>query len=241
MYDFFLRKNIMSTSRLLNFSPDGRLFQLEYSLEAIKLGTNVIGIKNKHSGIIMVEKKEEKLLKQYNDSSKIVTFHESICIAISGLISDARYLIEKTLVFLENNFFVFNSIPNLESCSKKIRDLISFSYNEDKKQFKGNRPYGIAFLIIGLDSLDINLFQIDPRGESIPQNICALGNAYKDSIFIIKEGYLRKMSVVKIKKLALKTLKTILKKEEKKIKIEFALVDQKKKKFYLNFYENDLK
>jgi 20S proteasome subunit alpha 5 len=221
----------MDSSRLLNFSPDGRLFQIEYSLEAIKLGTNVIGIKNKSGGILLSEKKEEERLKQNRNVSKIITFNENIRIAISGLTSDARFLIEKILVFLENNLFVFNYIPSLENCAKKIRDFILFSHNEENKNWHGNRPFGIAFLIMGIYFSEINLFQINPMGESIPEKIAALGIGHKDAIFIIKEGYRKKMSTESIRILAFKTLKTVLKKEENKIKWEFVLLERKKKIF----------
>ena len=184
----------MEDNRYINFSPEGRLFQIEYCLEAVKLGTTIIGIKNKRSAILIAENNKEKALKEEKDLSKIIVFNEKIGIAISGLTSDARFLIEKTLIFLENNFFIFNSTPSIENCANKIRNFIIFPHFEENKNSYGNRPFAIAFLMTGIDFSTINLYHIKTTGESIVEEICSLGRGYKDANFIVIEGFRKKMS-----------------------------------------------
>mmetsp|Transcript_19189 Transcript_19189/g.46732 ORF Transcript_19189/g.46732 Transcript_19189/m.46732 type:complete len:149 (+) Transcript_19189:78-524(+) len=136
-------KNI--TPRLLNFSPEGRLYQIEYALDAVKFGSNTIGIKNNSGALILTEKSKESNLTENNDVSKLIALNSFLGCGISGLTSDARFLIEKTFVYLENQYFIFNSLPSTENCVRKIRDLISFSSYGENQDFVTSRPFGIAF------------------------------------------------------------------------------------------------
>jgi 20S proteasome subunit alpha 5 len=217
--------------RLLNFSPEGRLYQIEYALDAIKFGSNTIGIKNNSGALILTEKPQESTLTENNGVSKLIALNHFLGCGISGLTSDARFLIEKTFLYLENNNFIFNSLPSTENCARKIRDLISFSSFGDKEDFVTSRPFGIAFLVIGVDFSGINLFSVDPSGEYLSQDICALGGASKEAIFTAREGYRKKMSFEETQILAQKIFKSILKKDFDEIKLEMGTIDRNKKRF----------
>mmetsp|Transcript_25127 Transcript_25127/g.63721 ORF Transcript_25127/g.63721 Transcript_25127/m.63721 type:complete len:240 (-) Transcript_25127:1542-2261(-) len=219
--------------RLLNFSPEGRLYQIEYALDAIKFGSNTIGIKNNSGALILTEKSQESNLTEKSEVSKLIILNSFLGCGISGLTSDARFLIEKTFVYLENNYFIFNSLPSTENCVKKIRDLISFSSFGENKDFVTSRPFGIAFLVIGFDFSGINLFSVGPSGEYNSKNICALGGACKEAIYTITEGYRKKMTSIETKLLAKKTLKSILKKDFDEIRLEMGFIETKKKEFII--------
>lgn len=76
------------------FSPEGRLFQVEYSLEAIKLGSTAIGIQTGEGVVLGVEKRVTSTLLETSSVEKIVEIDKHIGCAISGLQADSRTLVE---------------------------------------------------------------------------------------------------------------------------------------------------
>jgi len=76
------------------FSPEGRLFQVEYSLEAIKLGSTAIGIQTSEGVVLGVEKRVTSTLLETSSVEKIVEIDKHIGCAISGLQADSRTLVE---------------------------------------------------------------------------------------------------------------------------------------------------
>ena len=235
-------------SYFLNFSPNGCLQQTEFSMDAVKFGANIIGIKNNSGGFLFIEKCTESKIAEYQGCSKIDMFSKYSCCAISGLTADARFLFEKTLVFIQNNLFMFNCfvfiqnnlfmfncLPGTEKCAKKIRDFISFSSFEDSKEFVSSRPFGVAFILMGRDLSGLSLFQVDPSGEYSSTEHCSLGGGSIESDFLIEEGHRKKMSFFDTKNFATKIFKSILKKEMEKSKIEFAFLENKKSKILLSF------
>ncbi|PYD07075.1 proteasome subunit alpha, partial [Pseudomonas savastanoi pv. glycinea] len=80
------------------FSPEGRLFQVEYSLEAIKLGSTAIGVLTSEGVILGVEKRVTSPLLESSSIEKIVEIDTHIGCAMSGLTADARSMIDHARV-----------------------------------------------------------------------------------------------------------------------------------------------
>lgn len=219
----------------LNFSPNGCLEQTEFSLNAIKFGANMIGIKNKSGGFLFVEKCTESKIAEYQGYSKIDIFNKYSCCAISGLTADARFLFEKTLIFIQNNSFIFNCIPGIENCAKKIRDFISFSSIEENKELISSRPFGVAFILMGRDLSGLRLYHIDPSGEYYLTKFCSLGGGSIESNYLLEEGYRKKMSLFDTKNFVAKIFSSILKKDMVKTKIEIAFLEHQKSEILLSF------
>lgn len=77
------------------FSPEGRLFQVEYAIEAIKLGSTAIGISTSEGVVLAVEKRITSPLMVPSTIEKIVEVDKHIGCAFSGLMADARTLIDR--------------------------------------------------------------------------------------------------------------------------------------------------
>ncbi|KAL9015250.1 MAG: hypothetical protein Q9173_000136 [Seirophora scorigena] len=152
------------------FSPEGRLFQVEYSLEAIKLGSTAIGVppppptppKNpltRHiqvatgSGVILgVEKRVTSTLLETSSVEKIVEIDRHIGCAMSGLQADARSMVEHARVESQSHAFHYNEPLRVESCTQSICDLaIRFGEGAEGEESIMSRPFGVALLIAGID------------------------------------------------------------------------------------------
>ncbi|KAF8388669.1 hypothetical protein HHK36_025349 [Tetracentron sinense] len=80
------------------FSPEGRLFQVEYAIKAIKLGSTAIGLKTKGGVVLAVEKRITSPLLEPSSVEKIMEIDKHIGCAMSGWIVDARTLVEHARV-----------------------------------------------------------------------------------------------------------------------------------------------
>jgi 20S proteasome subunit alpha 5 len=80
------------------FSPEGRLFQVEYALEAIKLGSTALGLATPEGTVLAVEKRVQSALLEKSSIEKIMEIDAHVACAMSGLTADARTMIEHARV-----------------------------------------------------------------------------------------------------------------------------------------------
>ena len=145
------------------------MFQVEYSLEAIKLGSTAIGVSSESpsgqlllknesqvatgDGVVLgVEKRVTSTLLETSSVEKIVEIDRHIGCAMSGLQADARSLIEHARVESQNHAFHYNEPLRVESCTQAICDLaLRFGEGADGEESIMSRPFGVALLIAGYD------------------------------------------------------------------------------------------
>ena len=102
------------------FSPDGRLFQVEYAREAVKRGATAIGIKTKEGVILLADKRVASRLLEADTIEKIYKIDEHICAATSGLVADARVLIERARVEAQINRLTYDEPITIKELAKRI-------------------------------------------------------------------------------------------------------------------------
>ncbi len=166
------------------FSPDGRLFQVEYAREAVKRGTTAVGIKAKDGVILLVDKRITSRLLEPPSVEKIFQIDDHIGAAASGLVADARILIDRGRVEAQINRVVYNESIGVETLAKKICDHMQ-SYT----QFGGVRPYGTAMLIAGINGDSISLFETDPSGTLLAYKATGIGDGRNTAIEVFEEQY----------------------------------------------------
>ena len=142
------------------FSPEGRLFQVEYSLEAIKLGSTAIGISTSEGVILGVEKRITSSLLETSSVEKIVEIDWHIGCAMSGLQADARSMIEHARISSQSHEFHYAERLGVESCTQAICDLaLRFGEGADGEESIMSRPFGVALLIAGYDEEGPSLYE----------------------------------------------------------------------------------
>lgn len=152
------------------FSPDGRLFQVEYAREAVKRGTTTVGLKFKNGVVLIVDKRIASRLMEPKSIEKIFQIDGHIGCATSGLVADARVLVDQARVTAQVNRITYDEDISVEMLVKKICD-----YKQNFTQYGGARPFGTALLIAGVDDQGIHLFETDPSGALVSYKAGAIG------------------------------------------------------------------
>ncbi|MCJ7608995.1 proteasome subunit alpha, partial [Candidatus Bathyarchaeota archaeon] len=106
------------------FSPDGRLFQVEYALETVKRGSTVLGIACNEGVVLAAEEKPNSKLQDQSFTWKIFAIDEHAGAAISGLSSDARVLVDRARVYAQSNRIMYDEPIDIEALSKRIGDIM---------------------------------------------------------------------------------------------------------------------
>lgn len=136
------------------FSPEGRLFQVEYAIEAIKLGSTAIGICTSEGVVLAVEKRITSPLMEPTTIEKIVEVDKHIGCAVSGLMADSRTMIDRARVEAQNHWFTYNEQMTVESCAQAVSNLaIQFGDSDDDGSAM-SRPFGVAILFAGKFSMN---------------------------------------------------------------------------------------
>ena len=208
------------------FSPDGRLFQVEYAVEAVKRGTTIIGVKVKEGVVLAAEKRSTTPLMDSKTLDKIYVIDEHVGAAIAGLHADARRLIDYARVQAQINRLYYEEPITIEQLTKTVCDL-----KQNYTQFAGVRPFGVALLIAGVDVTGPRLFSTHPSGAYWEWQATAIGRGAQRVNEILEKEYKRELSLNEAIKLALKSLREVAEKELEPYNVELAVASIENKIF----------
>jgi proteasome alpha subunit len=166
------------------FSPDGRLYQVEYAREAVKRGTTAVGIKAKDGVVLIVDKRVNSKLLEASSIEKIFKIDEHIGVASSGLVGDARALVDRARVECQINRVSYDEPIEVEALSKKLCD-----HMQSLTQYGGIRPYGTALLIAGVSDGECRLFETDPSGTLLEYKATGIGIGRPAAMKVFEEEY----------------------------------------------------
>ena len=183
------------------FSPDGRLYQVEYAREAVKRGTTAVGIKAKDGVVLIVDKRVSSKLLEASSIEKIFKIDEHIGVASSGLVGDARALVDRARVECQINRVSYDEPIEVEALSKKICD-----HMQSLTQYGGIRPYGTALLIAGVSDGEVRLFETDPSGTLLEYKATGIGIGRPAAMKVFEEEYTPETEIKDAIPLGLKAL-----------------------------------
>ncbi|MBR5503501.1 MAG: archaeal proteasome endopeptidase complex subunit alpha [Methanobrevibacter sp.] len=172
------------------FSPDGRLFQVEYAREAVKRGTTSLGLKSKDGVVLIVDKRTVSRLVEAKSIEKIFQIDDHIGVATSGLVADARALVERARIESQINKITYNEPILVGGLAKKICDM-----KQMYTQNGGVRPFGSALIIGGVNGEDVKLFETDPSGALIEYKATAIGSGVQAAVDVFEERYEEDLSL----------------------------------------------
>lgn len=205
------------------FSPDGRLFQVEYAREAVKRGTTACGITYDTGVLLAVDKNIASSLIVPQSIEKIFQVDEHIGIATSGLVADARRLIEDARIRAQRNRIAYNEPISIATMTREICDT-----KQAYTQYGGARPFGAALLIAGVDGKP-QLFETDPSGAFTQYTATAIGMGKEDVEKIFEEHYGEGLERTSAIDLALIGLNAVSEEELRKENIEMITIEIEQK------------
>jgi len=210
------------------FSPEGRLYQVEYALEAVRRGTIAIAIKSKEGVCLAAQIKIPSILMDADSIDKIFQVDEHIGVAISGLHADSRTLVNYARVQAQSFRLTYDEPVRLNMLAKTIADLLQ-TYN----QYGGIRPFGCALFFIGIDAMGTQIFTTSPSGIYRSFKAYALGSGEATARDYLRENYKTNLSFEEVMNLTLMTLKESIDEDPTKDNTRLAYIKSEDKKFHM--------
>ena len=208
------------------FSPDGRLFQVEYALETVYRGATIIGISCPVGVVIGAEEKVESHLQDPSFSQKIYEVDEHLGATVVGLSSDARILIDQARIYAQSNRLMYDEPVDIEIVAKRIGDI-----KQLYTQHAGVRPFGVSIVFGGVDKTGCKLFTTDPSGSYRAYKAVAIGIGREAVEKILKEEYRDGLMLEEAIKLAVKCLAKSLQSRGEQPKIKISIIPADTKRF----------
>jgi proteasome alpha subunit len=200
------------------FSPDGRLFQVEYAMELVNRGATILAIRCA-GGVVLGAEETVDPLEESEYSWKLFKIDDHVGAAIVGLSSDARILIDQARVMAQSNKLTYDEPIDTEVVTKRICDIMQLY-----TQHAGVRPFGVSMIFAGVDKTGSRVFGTHPSGTYRGYKARTEG-AGRETVFnILKEEYREEMGLKDVTKLAVKCLAKALEARQLPPRIKVAVV-----------------
>ncbi|KAJ4954726.1 hypothetical protein NE237_011509 [Protea cynaroides] len=198
-----LRMSRRYDSRTTIFSPEGRLYQVEYAIEAIGNAGTAIGILSKDGVVLVGEKRvTSKLLQTSKTTEKMYKIDDHVACAVAGIMSDANILINTARVQAQRYTYAYQEPMPVEQLVQSLCDT-----KQGYTQFGGLRPFGVSFLFAGWDkNFGFQLYMSDPSGNYAGWKAAAIGANNQAAQSMLKQDYKEEITREEAVQLALKVL-----------------------------------
>jgi proteasome alpha subunit len=171
------------------YSPDGRIYQVEYAIETVKRGTLAIGVKSKDGIILAVEELPRKL-QVAGITQKIFQVDDHIGVAAAGYIPDARVQVDDARMFSQSHKLIYDEQVDVETVAKHLADKC-----HQYTQYSGVRPFGVALIVAGVDPRGNLVFVTDPSGTFVSYSAVAIGAGAEEVNAFLEKNYKDNMSL----------------------------------------------
>ncbi len=183
------------------FSPDGRLYQVEYAREAVKRGTPAIGVRTTEGVVLAVDKRSRSPLMESESIEKLHKVADHVGIASAGHVADARQLIDFARRQAQVEELRYEEPIDIEVLTKAVTDNI-----QQYTQMGGVRPFGAALLVGGVSNGEARLFETDPSGTPNEWKAVAIGADRSDLQTFLEEHWTDELGLEDGVDLALRAL-----------------------------------
>ncbi len=204
------------------FSPDGRLYQVEYASKIVSQGTIGVAMKYKDGVVFGAEKKVPSKLLLPDSIEKMFVVDKHVAVVSAGLVGDARRLVGVARNKAQENQMYYEEPIGIEVLVKEISNIMQLF-----TQYGGMRPFGISFIVGGVDNSGRRLFETEPSGALAEYMAIAIGKGKAKAMEILEKEYKDDLSLEDSIKVLLKSIEGSLGEKEKLDlkRVEFAYVD----------------
>ncbi|WP_049985391.1 archaeal proteasome endopeptidase complex subunit alpha [Halobellus rufus] len=170
------------------FSPDGRIYQVEYAREAVNRGAPSLGIRTADGVVLAALRRTASSLMEGESIEKLHKLDDFLGAASAGHVADARRLIDDARTAAQRNRLRYGEPLGVETLTKTLSDEI-----QETTQYGGTRPFGAALLIAGMDGDGSDarprLYQTDPSGAPQEWRAVAIGSGRDDIQEFLEEEW----------------------------------------------------
>uniref|UniRef100_A0A0E0A5S5 Proteasome subunit alpha type n=1 Tax=Oryza glumipatula TaxID=40148 RepID=A0A0E0A5S5_9ORYZ len=190
-------------SRTTIFSPEGRLYQVEYAMEAIGNAGSALGVLAADGVVLVGEKKvTSKLLQTSRSTEKMYKIDSHLACAVAGIMSDANILLNTARLHAQRYALSYQEPIPVEQLVQSLCDT-----KQGYTQFGGLRPFGVSFLFAGWDKHHgFQLYMSDPSGNYSGWKAAAVGANSQAAQSMLKQDYRDGLTREEAVALALKVL-----------------------------------
>lgn len=209
------------------FSPDGRLFQVEYAKEAVKRGATAIGMVFDGGVLLVAYKNANSKLLVPESMKKVFEIDKHIAATASGLIADARRLVDLARMEAQRHKLAYSELASVETISKELCDLMQVY-----TQYGGIRPFGVSLLVAGVDDRP-RLYEAEPSGALTGYLADAVGSGKKEVEEFFEKEYKPGLGQEEAITLTMKALKKSGDLKVTPDTVEIAVATMKRKEFVI--------
>ncbi len=207
------------------YSPDGRIYQVEYAIETVKRGTLALGLCTKEGVIIAVEEKP-RALQTKNVTQKIFQVDRHIGVAAAGYIPDARVEVDNARLFSQGTRMTYDEPVEVATVAKHLAD-----HAHQFTQYGGVRPNGVSMIIGGIDQKGESIYVIDPSGAYMQYLAIAIGAGSGDVNDFLERNYKSDIDMEDGVRLAIGAVNLKLEKKDDVTHIKMAKITTKSQEF----------
>lgn len=155
------------------FSPDGRVFQVEYASKAVEASGTVVALRGRDGVVVAVEKMVNTDLHELEANKRVWRIDESIGMSAAGLLADARKIAEiarrEAADYRQEHGY---TIP-LSVLANRVGQ-----YKHAYTLYSAVRPFGVNAIFCSWDEIHgAQLYMTEPSGLFSSYFACAAGKA----------------------------------------------------------------
>ncbi len=208
------------------FSPDGRLLQVEYAKKTVRQGSTAIGMVCSDGVLLVADKRIVDKLVIPESVEKIFQIDDHIAATASGILSDARVLIERAQIKAQQHKVTYDTPIDTVSVVKDICALKQIC-----TQSGGLRPFGVSVILAGIDSDGPKLFETDPTGIYFQFRATVIGEGETEIEEVLNKEYDDKLTIEEGLRLAITALNNVLDKNFSIERVDAAYITNTDRKF----------
>lgn len=166
------------------FSPEGRIYQVEYAREAVENGSPSVGVQTENGVVLAALVSNASPLKVDDSVEKIHKIETSMAAVTTGYLPDGRRLVENLRVKTQQDKLRYGEEPRIATVAKTVADEI-----QETTQVGGRRPFGASLIVGGVDEAGPSLFEVEPGGTPSEWKAVADGNRRNRYLDYFEDNY----------------------------------------------------